>query len=87
MKILKRLVLPATLLGLGAIPLLRTAYTAPPPEHTHIAAAINALVDAKNDLNAAQHDFCGHRTEAVGAVDQAIDQLRKAQECVHNQQH
>jgi len=44
----------------------------------HIRAAIHELREAKKDLETADHDFGGHRKEAVEAVDVAIRQLEKA---------
>ena len=48
--------------------------------HPAIHAAIDALEQAKADMNAAAHDFCGHKVEAIEATDRALDQLRKALE-------
>ncbi|HWX56059.1 MAG TPA: hypothetical protein VN176_15830 [Verrucomicrobiae bacterium] len=51
----------------------------PPPErHPHIRAAIRELQEAKRELEAADHDFGGHRAEAVEAVNNAIRQLQEA---------
>jgi hypothetical protein len=46
--------------------------------HPHIRAAIHELREAKKELEIADHDFGGHRKEAVQAVDVAIRQLEKA---------
>src|SRR5262249_53345769 len=46
--------------------------------HPRIAKAIVALKDAKAYLEAAPHDFGGHRVEAVRASDEAIRQLNLA---------
>ena len=46
--------------------------------HPAIHAAINALEKAKFDLQHAAHDFGGHRVEAIGSIDRAIEQLRLA---------
>jgi hypothetical protein len=43
--------------------------------HPRIRAAINALVAAEKELNAAPHDFDGHRADAVKAIDKALEQL------------
>jgi hypothetical protein len=45
-----------------------------------IRKAINALQGAKDDLEDAAHDFCGHRVEALEATNNAIRQLRLALE-------
>ncbi|HTC93394.1 MAG TPA: hypothetical protein VK699_08080 [Terriglobales bacterium] len=46
--------------------------------HPSIRAAIRALEKAKSDLQHADHDFGGHREEAVEAIDNAIKQLNEA---------
>jgi hypothetical protein len=43
--------------------------------HPRIAKAIEALRDAKAYMQAAPHDFGGHRVEAIRATDDAIRQL------------
>jgi len=48
--------------------------------HPKIHQAINALQVAKGDLQNAAHDFCGHRVEALEAVNEAIKQLNLALE-------
>jgi hypothetical protein len=46
--------------------------------HPRIRAAIKALHAAKAELQAAAHDFHGHRVDAVKAIDDAIAQLNIA---------
>jgi hypothetical protein len=46
--------------------------------HPRIAAAIAALKDARAYLEAAPHDFGGHKAEAIRASDVAIRQLNLA---------
>ena len=46
--------------------------------HPRIAKAIAALKDAKAYMEAAPHDFGGHRVEAIRASDEAIKQLNLA---------
>jgi hypothetical protein len=41
----------------------------------HMFNARNALQNAVNELNAAEHDKGGHREAAVGLVNQAINQV------------
>jgi hypothetical protein len=48
---------------------------AAPPEHPEIRAALMSLRRAKDHLEHADHDFNGHRVDAVKAVDEAIKQL------------
>jgi transcription elongation GreA/GreB family factor len=54
---------------------------APPEEkeerHPRIHAAIRELREAKKDLEKADHDFGGHRVNAIKAIDHAIEQLEK----------
>ena len=46
--------------------------------HPNIRRAINALRTARNDLEHADHDFGGHRVEAIQAIDRAVEQLEVA---------
>jgi hypothetical protein len=43
--------------------------------HPHIHRAIAELREARKELKEADHDFKGHRDEAVEEVDKAIRQL------------
>ncbi|HEV2970008.1 MAG TPA: hypothetical protein VGY55_08460 [Pirellulales bacterium] len=46
--------------------------------HPHLHRAIRELREARKELKDADHDFGGHRADAVKAVDVAIDQLETA---------
>jgi hypothetical protein len=46
--------------------------------HPAIRMAINALERAKAEMQAAAHDFGGHRVDAIAACDTAIAQLKLA---------
>ncbi len=46
--------------------------------HPAIRAAIKALERAKYDLEHADHDFGGHRAEALESVNRAMEQLKLA---------
>ena len=46
--------------------------------HPRIASAITALKDAREYLQAAPHDFGGHKAAAIRATDEAIKQLNFA---------
>jgi F0F1-type ATP synthase membrane subunit b/b' len=46
--------------------------------HPKIHAAITALEAAKTDMQAAAHDFGGHRVAALASCDEAIKQLQLA---------
>jgi hypothetical protein len=74
MKFLSGLVLGAVLCG-GAWTLSAQNERA---MHPRIARAIEALKDARAYLQAAPHDFGGHRVEAIRASDDAIRQLNFA---------
>jgi hypothetical protein len=50
-------------------------------KHPLIHQAISALQSARRDLNSAVHDYCGHRVEALEAVNRALTQLKLALEC------
>lgn len=58
-----------------AVPTATSSKLEPHPE---IRAAIGALERAKTHLQHAAHDFGGHRVEAIGAIDRALEQLRLA---------
>jgi hypothetical protein len=93
MKIQRLLPLAACLLAIVAFTGRDSAQTAPSPtppanpgaphpggrgHHPAIRAAIGALERAKADMQAAAHDFGGHRVDAIAACDAAIAQLRLA---------
>jgi hypothetical protein len=46
--------------------------------HPRIRAAIRELREAKKELEKADHDFGGHRVEAIKAINHAVRQLEKA---------
>ncbi len=46
--------------------------------HPRIAAAIRAIKDARAYMEAAPHDFGGHKVDAIRACDEAIRQLNLA---------
>src|SRR5215469_6837665 len=60
-------------LGLSALTTL-----AAPEAHPNIRKAIAALRDARQEMNRANNDFCGHKAEALKATDYAISQLQEA---------
>jgi hypothetical protein len=39
------------------------------------------LRDAQEELRAARHDYCGHRAEAIRAIEAARRQLQYAIDC------
>jgi hypothetical protein len=45
---------------------------APMPPHPHIDEALEAMHNAKHHLETAEHDFHGHRVEAIKHLDAAI---------------
>jgi hypothetical protein len=46
--------------------------------HPRIRAAIRALQEAKEEMQHADHDFGGHRVDAIRECDAAIHQLEEA---------
>ncbi len=92
MKICPMLPLAACLIGLAAFTCPCTAQITPEPtapsspaqhpggkgHHMAIRAAITSLERAKAEMQAAAHDFGGHRVDAIAACDAAIAQLRLA---------
>jgi len=69
------------LMILGVIGTSRTANTEPQERHPRIRAAMESLRDAEEYMRRADHDFCGHKVEAMRATGVAMRQLRLAQEC------
>jgi hypothetical protein len=65
-------------LALAALGVTAASVRAEPEKHPHIRAAIKELRDAKKELETADHDFGGHRVNAIKAIDHAIEQLEKA---------
>jgi hypothetical protein len=45
---------------------------APAPPHPHITEALESMRAGKHHLEAAEHDFHGHRAKAIEHLDQAI---------------
>jgi hypothetical protein len=76
-------------LGLASLGVLSLGLVAEPTaaqaqekreRHPHIHKAITELKEAKKELEKADHDFGGHRVDAIKAADNAIKQLEKALE-------
>lgn len=59
----------------AAAPHAKAAAATPEP-HPEIRGAIEALRNAKAHLEHADHDFGGHRVDAIHAVNEAIQQLQ-----------
>ena len=64
-----------TVLGICLTFAATTAVGQPRELHPRLVRAIEALRDAKAYLEAAPHDFGGHKREAIRACDEAIHQL------------
>ncbi len=47
-------------------------------KHPRMHAAMHELKEARKELKEADHDFGGHRVEAIKAIDHAIVQIEKA---------
>ena len=65
-------------LSLGTPASLNSAQKKTSETHPEIRSAINSLQKAKAHLTLANHDFGGHRDDAVKACDEAIKQLNEA---------
>jgi len=52
------------------------APAAGPMDHPEIRDALAALRGAREHLNHAAHDYQGHRSDAIRAIDEAIKQLQ-----------
>jgi hypothetical protein len=57
-------------------PAPQPAAASAPEEHPQIREAIAALRNAKGHLEHANHDFGGHRAEALRATEEALHQLQ-----------
>jgi hypothetical protein len=53
-------------------PVPAPAAAMPAPPHPHIHEALEAMRAAKHHLESAEHDFDGHRMEAIKHLDMAI---------------
>lgn len=73
-RILSLAVLIFLVLGF-AYPAVAPAVPPAAEPHPEIRAAMASLRHAKEHLEHAAHDFGGHRVEAIGAIDRAIEQL------------
>ena len=69
------LVIAVFLIGL-ICGLTASAWTA--ERHPQSRAAMRDLASAQMRLEHADHDFGGHRVKAIGHIDKAQDELRKA---------
>jgi hypothetical protein len=69
------------LMILGVLGSSQPANTTPQPRHPHLAAAVEELRAANDELRSGAHDFCGHKVDAMRAIDVAMRQLRLALEC------
>ncbi len=75
----KLLILWAALVLSGSLIIGLTLHAQPATErHPAIHHAIAALQEARVYLKNANHDFGGHRAEALAQVDKALEQLRLA---------
>lgn len=50
----------------------------PHERHPELMRALGQLQDARASLQAAAHDYHGHRTHAIDLINQAIDQINQA---------
>ena len=65
----------ATAITLFALTLVMSVGAPAAGRHPEIHAAMESLRNAKAHLNAAAHDYQGHRVDAIRAIDEAIHQL------------
>lgn len=64
-----------TILGIVLTFTTMTVFGQPREFHPRLVRAIEQLRDARAYLEAAPHDFGGHKREAIRACDEAIHQL------------
>ena len=65
----------ATALSVFALMLAMSAGAPAEGRHPEIHRALESLRNAKAHLQAAAHDYQGHRVDAIKAIDEAIHQL------------
>lgn len=71
----------AMLVGLVAYPLATCPARAnAPSRHNRIHFAIDALLQAKAEIEEAQHDWGGDKKDALESIDRSIEHLRKLDE-------
>lgn len=75
---MKRIVLALCLASGFAAPAFAEGPRAEAGEHPRIAKAIHELEDAVAYMEAAPHDFGGHKAAAIQASRAAVQQLRQA---------
>lgn len=66
----------ATAVAVFAMMLAMSASAPAQGRHPEIYAAIQSLENAKAHLEAAAHDYNGHRVDAIKSIDEAIHQLK-----------
>ena len=69
------------LMFLGVVGTPRMANTVPQEHYPRMRAAIGELRAAREEMERAGHDFCGHKVEAMRATDAAIRQMELAVGC------
>ncbi len=69
----------AAMVVMGVVCLPQTGITQ--ERHSRIHGALESLREARNELEHSAHDFCGHKRDAMRATDEAMRQLRAAEEC------
>ena len=67
--------------------LLSVPASAAPVHHSHVQHALHELRLARHQVKTAKHDFGGHRTAALVAIDDAIIQLDKLVAHPHHRHH
>jgi hypothetical protein len=77
----KRRILLSGVAAIAASAAFTPAEAARSQPDTPIRNAITALGLARSDLENVLHDYCGHRVEALEAVNHAIEQLKRAITC------
>ena len=74
------------ILGLLSVPLTAVA-SYDDDDQPHMQAALEALQQAKHDLEEAKHDKGGHRAAAIKSVDDAIRHVKAGMESGEKHEH
>jgi hypothetical protein len=78
---LKKYFLAAALAGIVALTPFRSSATPAFDRCPRIHEAIHALDVAREELQRADHDFCGQRVAALRDIDAALARLHNAERC------
>ena len=83
---ISRLFALTIILGLLSVPITAVA-SYDDDDQPHMQAALEALQQAKHQLEEAKHDKGGHRVAAIKSIDAAIYQVKEGMEAGEKHEH